>query len=172
MKKYALIVGLLVLTWQINAETNNFKQNEIKLDAAYLLNKTVKVEYEHFLNDWSSVGAAAFYNFGKTEYQYYKTQLLATYRLYFGKQPVSGFFLEVNSGVASGRHNDYGIDIGEKSPLRIPYTSFGYGFALGYKHYIPNPSVTLDLFFGLGRLFGEDSIGSYFRMGITVGKRF
>ncbi|MCL2027754.1 MAG: hypothetical protein FWG79_04610 [Bacteroidales bacterium] len=179
MKKIISITLLFILSLQTYAqiyETSNFKRNELKVDVLYpLIVKTLKVEYEYFLSDISSFGVVGFYNLGDHEYQNFKTQVLATYRLYFGEEPVSGFFFEGNLGVTSGRYDEGAgiqIQIGTRQPIENPYTAFGVGFALGWKYVIPKSGVTLDLLCGAGRMLGKNNIGFYTRFGVTVGKRF
>jgi hypothetical protein len=174
MKKITLVALLFALNWQANAqisETPDLKKNELKIDVAYILDATIKAEYEHFLNDWSSLGAVAFQKFSsKDAYNEYKTQLLGLYRLYFGKQPMSGFFLEGSFGLTAG--NWYNYDYSNWSERHEKYIAFGVGVALGWKFHIPKSNVVLDLFGGAGRLFGNDHPGGYPRAGICVGKRF
>ena len=175
--KNTLLVLLIALAWQIKAQDiddiSSLQRNELKLDVAYLLDATIKIEYEYYLNEWSSIGLAGFFNFGKPNEIMFRTQLLATYRLYFGRQPLSGFFVEGNFGVTSGKSNEERIiTIGLKPTFDYPYTAFGLGIGLGRKYYIPKSGVTLDLLSGFGRMFGKNSFGFYPRLGICVGKRF
>ena len=109
------------------------------------------------------------YNFNSPDELYYRTQVLGTYRLFFGKIPMSGFFLEGNFGLISGRYDP--ADSWWPREYK-PYTAFGMGLALGWKFHIPKSSIVLDLFAGAGRLIGDDNPGGYPRMGICVGKRF
>ena len=169
-RKQALIIALLlVFAWQARAQTSetpSIKRNELKIDVAYLIGSALKMEYEYFLNDWSSIGIVGLYNFGSSENQIYKAQALGKYRLFFGKQTMSGFFLEGNFGVTSGKtlHMIY---------PRLEYTAFGAGIALGCKWHIPKSNVVMDVFGGLGRLFGKHYTAEvYPRVGICVGKRF
>jgi hypothetical protein len=174
MKKLTLIALLFALNWQANAqisEAPDFKRNELKLDVAHLLNATIKIEYEHFLNDWSSLGVVALQNFSsKDNEDYIQTQLLGLYRLYFGKNPMSGFFLEGSFGLTSGNWYNYNYLGGGGKYEK--YTTFGMGIALGWKWHIPKSNVVLDLFGGAGRLFGDNNPGFAPRVGICVGKRF
>lgn len=160
MNKIVSTALLLVIGWQVSAQTDEMsilKRHELKLDIGYLLTGTLKGEYEYLLNDWSSVGASAIYNNSDAEF---KAQVVGTYRLYFDTQPVSGFFLEGNAGVIVADEYWYG-----SNNLMV-----GAGIALGWKYYIPQPSIVLDLFLGVGRLFGNE--GTYPRVGICIGKRF
>ncbi|MDR1951132.1 MAG: DUF3575 domain-containing protein [Bacteroidales bacterium] len=178
MKKIMLIALLFALSWQANAQISeipDFKRNELKLDVIYILFSTVKVEYEHWLNDWSSVGVVGFYNFGSGFLNggepLWRSKVLGTYRLYFNKNPMQGFFLEGTAGIISGSTVDNWLG---GTPKR--YTAFGAGVAIGWKWFIPQSGVTLDLTYGLGRMFvdssNEDVVPIYLRVGATVGKRF
>jgi len=173
MKKLTLIVMLFALTWQVTAqnyENSLQNRNEIKLDPVYLLLSILKVEYEYLLNDWSSMGLVALYNFSNREEMIWQTQVLGLYRLYFGKMPASGFFLEGGLGVTSGYTFPISFVIGPSGSER--YTAFGANIAVGWKWYIPKSGVTLDLVYGIGRLYNNDDPLIYPRMGILVGKRF
>ena len=199
MRKNTLIALLLVLTWQVNAQELSptvvfsgtearkaerfepsefgikkrpeFERHEIKLDVAYLITGTIKVEYEHLFNNWSSAGLVAFHSLPDPREAIFRingdhrTQVLGFFRLYFGKEPTTGFFAEGNFGITSG-------DYYEK------YTAFGTGLAVGRKWHIPESGIVLDLFVGMGRLF-RDSRGrrgyyttNYPRLGFCIGKRF
>jgi hypothetical protein len=178
MKKVILSAMLFAFSWQVHAqtyETFEFRRHELKGDAAYLINGTAKVEYEYWLNNFSTIGAVGLYNFYSfsSNEPDYKTQILGTYRLFFGKQPMKGFFFEYNLGVTSGKYYEYNYSPGSQSRYK-PYTAFGMGLAIGWKfHILPN-DVVLDLFFGLGRLFNEKRSlpESYPRVGVLLGKRF
>ena len=176
MKKITLIALLLALSWQTHAqktENPDAKRHELKLDVAYVLAKVAKIEYEYWLNDWSSIGVVGFYNFGSGFLNggepIWRIKVLGTYRLFFGKNPMQGFFLEGNTGIISGSTVDNWL--GGKPEK---YTAFGVGLAIGWKWYIPQSGITLDLTYGFGRLFNdnEDVVPIYLRMGVTVGKRF
>jgi hypothetical protein len=177
MKKITLIALLFAFSWQANAqnsETPDLKRNELKLDVVHVLFKVAKIEYEYWLNDWSSVGVVGFYNFGSGLLNggepLWRTKVLGTYRLYFGKNPMQGFFLEGTAGIVSGSVSDGWFS----SSTHTKYTAFGVGVAVGWKWYIPQSGITLDLTYGLGRLLhdNEDAPPVYLRMGICVGKRF
>ena len=96
--------------------------------------------------------------------------MLGLYRLYFGKQPVNGFFLEGDMGIISGNYDNYVYTF--PYDIRKTYISFGVGIALGWKWHIEKSNIVLDIFGGAGRLLSEKHDGVYPRMGICVGKRF
>jgi len=173
IKSILFIALLLGAGWRANAQEQeifNLAKNELKVDVAYILGATLKVEYEHLLNDWSGLGAMAAYNFSGDNFSNMRFQMLGFYRLYFGKQPVSGFFLESNMGITTVNYYQsvhYYPFVGRKTS-----TAFGIGIALGWKWHIDKSNIVLDIFGGAGRLFNENSVRAYPRMGICIGKRF
>jgi len=173
MKKITLIAVLFALTWQASAE-NLERRNELKLCPAHLLAGTLRIDYERLLNDFSSVGLTGFYSFpdlsSRSNSHRLEGQLLGFYRLYFGRQPVSGFFLEGNMGLNIRR---YYLWSPQGSRRREHYTAFGVGLAVGWKWYITHPGIVLDIFAGGGRVFNDDRrMGGFPRVGVTVGRRF
>ena len=173
MKKITLIVLLFAFSLQTHAqnfEDQDFKRNELRL-GLHVLYSMVRVEYEYFLNDWSSAGVSAALNAGVfplsgTE-PLVRAQTLGLYRLYFGKQPATGFFVEGNLGITSG--NTFVI-FGSSEK----YTIFGIGVAIGWKLHNPRSGVTANFLCGMGRSLASNlsrEVG-YLRMGIFVGKRF
>ena len=175
MKKITFIAVLFALTWQANAE-NLERRNELKICPAHLLAGSLRVDYERLLNDFSSVGLTAFYSFSSISTRRYSTrlegQVLGFYRLYFGRQPVSGFFLEGSMGLNIGSY--YRSTSWPLLSERVHYTAFGIGLAAGWKWYIPRPGIVLDIFAGGGRVFNDDNrrMGGFPRVGVTIGRRF
>jgi len=184
MKKITLIALLFALNWQANAQNSDIsllKRNELKLDVAYLIGGALKVEYEYLLTDYSSLGISTLYNFdtrkNEWEHRVFKAQILGTYRLYFGKEPVAGFFLEGNMGLIHGEYRSYHRPSPSDPRSLENYAAFGIGIALGWKLHIPKSGIVLDIFGGVGRKFGakesdEQDGWGYPRVGICVGKRF
>ena len=174
MKKITLFALLFALTWQTNAQTSEIslqKRNELKLDVAYLLLSTVKVEYEYLLSDWSSMGLVASHNFSSgiiaKTFNPWRTHVLGFYRLYFGSSPTSNFFLEGGLGITSGETSSlFGLITPEK------YTAFGANIAIGWKWHIEKVGISVDFIYGIGRLFHNEHPRIYPRAGICVGKRF
>ena len=71
VKNILVVALLLVAGWRTNAqgqEAFSFGKNELKVDVAYILATTLKVEYEHLINDWSSSGIIAAYNFSGNKF--------------------------------------------------------------------------------------------------------
>ena len=173
IKNILVIALLLVAGLHTNAqeqEISNLKKNELKVDVAFILGATLKVEYEHLLNDWSSLGAMTAYNFSEDNFSDMRFQMLGFYRLYFGKNPITGFFLEGNMGITSV--DDYQYIYPSYDARKTTNTAFGVGIAIGWKWHIAQSNIVLDIFGGAGRLFTENSDRAYPRMGICVGKRF
>jgi len=175
MKKITFIAIVFALIWQANAE-NLERRNELKICPAHLIAGMLRVDYERLLNDFSSVGLTAFYSFSVFSSHRYSHrldgQVLGFYRLYFGRQPVSGFFLEGNMGLNIGSY--YRWTSWPWRSERVYYTAFGVGLALGWKWYIPRPGIVLDVFAGGGRVFNSNSrnMSRFPRVGITLGRRF
>lgn len=169
MKKITTLAVLLTIAWQAtsqSANTSEIKKHELKVDVAYLLDATMKAEYEYLLNDWSSLGAVAFYNFSSNPY--FKSEILGLYRLYFGKEPSKGFFLEGNCGLLVGNLDYY---YGNNNSSK-QFSAFGAGVALGWKWFIPKSDIVLDLFVGVNRAFTDEFFEAFPRVGICIGKRF
>ena len=171
MKKVMLFL-MLIMSIRLYSEITNSTEassgttlaakHELKIDLAYVLVPAIKIEYERLFSAGSTWGLVGLYDFD----DYY--HLLGFYRWYFGKEPISGFFLEGHAGVIGGNMEDhwlYGYD------NNGDFTAPAVGVALGWK-FTTNAGVVLDIFTGLGRLIGEDSPGSYHRSGICIGKRF
>ena len=175
-------VLLFTLNWQTYAQVSDpltgirddgiLLKHELKLDVAHVFMPVIKIEYENLLNDWSSFGAVGLIGINSDADVAIPThQLLGLYRLYFGRNPLQGFFFEGSLGISAGNYeHGTGSGLFSQNELR-QYTAFGAGIALGWKWYIPKPNIVLELFQGVGRLF-HDTAGFYIRYGICVGKRF
>jgi hypothetical protein len=163
MKKIKFIALLLVLNLQGKAQTPEIPElsrNEVKIDAAYFLDRTIKVEYEYLINEWNSVGSVIFHNL-KME-PTYQSQILGFYRVYFGDGIANSLFFEGHMGITSGYFGKHNPD--------NKYTEFGMGIAIGWKM-INRRGITLDLFGGWGKTFGGVE-RDYPRLGLCIGKRF
>ena len=168
--KRVMMILLLVMCCQLYSQTVAEK-NEFKLDLAYILAPALKVEYERLLSDGTTLGAAGLYHFDD-DYNI-KYQILGFYRWYFGKEPISGFFLEANMGISGGYYESwfsYALD-GSKEESEESYSALGAGIALGWK-FVTNTGVVLDIFSGIGRMVGDVGPEVYPRWGVCIGKRF
>ena len=172
MKK---IIVLLCLTTSLlgygqEKELIDFKRNELKGNALFLVLGAVEVSYERILNEDSGLGLSLFY--GKREDVnsfYYVTPY---YRAFFGKKPAAGFFVEgfamVNSEVETSSFYD-----GQKyvtTDKRL--TDFALGFGLGCK-WVQKRGFVFEINAGAGRnLFNNNVYEVVPRAGIALGYRF
>jgi len=129
-----------------------------------------EVTYERVLGENQSVGASVALSFtGDTDYM---SSVLPYYRMYFGKKPSAGFFIEGNAGLLSYREFYYFYtDANGFLDARDEYkTSFGAGLAVGGK-FLNKNGLFGEVYTGVGRLFsGTDEV--FPRLGISLGKRF
>ena len=193
MKKITIILSLFMLTSlfclkaQNNFELSNRHELKLNLGSSVFL-AFPEVSYEYLINDDMSVGIATGFGFDTKDSDGYKFKVTPFLRWYFGDwswfrstgmlHPSTGFFLEANGAVGSRDiysydYDDYGYDrisIKEKT-----MTTAGMGLAAGWKYLSRNNWVG-EIFSGAGRNFNydEDNFESkiYFRMGISIGKRF
>jgi hypothetical protein len=172
------IFVLLCLTFSLfgysqEKETINFKRNEVKGNALFLVLGAVEVTYERLITEDSGLGASLFFinendsnpNFSFTPY----------YRAYFGKKPAAGFFVEGFSMISSGVNNiNYFYD-SNGNLINIDkqrYTDFALGFGLGAK-WIHRKGFIFEINAGIGRnLLSDNSPEVVGRGGITLGYRF
>ncbi|MFA5656076.1 MAG: hypothetical protein WDA37_04970 [Dysgonamonadaceae bacterium] len=92
------------------------------------------------------------------------------------EHPATGFFLEANGAI--GSYDIYSYDYIDYKSVYTKEKSLvtgGMGFAFGWK-YLSKNNWTAELFSGAGRNFNYDKDYDeskiYFRMGISIGKRF
>ena len=157
MKKFIVLSLLLCSTLSLAQEetTTDFKKNELKGNALFLVLGSFDVSYERILNEESGVGISV--------------------NITFGKKPAVGFF-----GEAFGMLNNVDDWVYEESP-NYSYepktlTDFALGIGLGGK-WVTKKGLLLEINAGVGRnLFNNkyddrdyELIG---RAGITVGYRF
>jgi hypothetical protein len=157
-------------------ETTDFKRNELKGNALFLVLGAAELTYERLLNEDSGVGVSLFFvaedefetNFSLTPY----------YRAYFGKKPAAGFFVEgfamLNSYVDHGYttyYNDNGTTVTNFVADEVG-TDFALGFGLGSK-WIHRKGFIFEINAGIGRnLLSDNSPEVVGRGGITLGYRF
>ncbi len=154
-------------------ETIDFKRNELKGNALFLVLGAVEFTYERLLTQDSGLGVSVFFisedeadtNFSLTPY----------YRAYFGKKPTAGFFVEgfsmVNSGVLSTMYY-YDNNGNVTNTDKERFTDFALGFGLGSK-WIHRKGFVFEINAGIGRnLFSDNSPEIVGRGGITLGYRF
>lgn len=171
-RQCCLIVMFITLVPELlfSQDSVSFKRNEVKLNVGYLLGGYPEISYERILTHESSVGLSAGVNI---EENVYKISFIPYYRIYFGKKPATGFFMESNLALFSQAGREY--DNNRAFPIQT-YTNFlgfGAGIGLGGKLITKNGFI-VELLGGLGRNFVNiDAINYvYPRFGISIGKRF
>lgn len=176
MKK---IILLLCLTTYLSGysqekETTDFKKNEIKGNALFLVLGAGEFTYERLLNEESGVGATLFFNYDD-EFDT-KFSLTPYYRFYFGKKPAAGFFVEGFGMLNSYQYTNYYYNGGfDSNPREVKNTDFALGFGLGAK-WTTRRGFLFEINAGIGRnLFNgknDDDFEIVGRGGITLGYRF
>jgi hypothetical protein len=175
MKKLFVLICLTssLLGFSQEKETTDFKRNELKGNALFLVAGALEVSYEKLLNEESGVGVSLFLaitddfdtNFALTPY----------YRFYFGKKPAAGFFVE---GFGTLNSYDDSIYTGQNSSYNyykdISRTDFALGFGLGSK-WTTKSGFLFEINAGVGRnLFNSSDTDHEIvgRGGIILGYRF
>jgi len=154
-------------------EIPEFKRNELKGNALFLVLGSFEATYERLLNDESGIGISV--NIPFTNDQDLVYSVTPYYRFYFGKKPATGFFLE-GFGMLN-QVDDYIYDYNSNyEDINKTITDFAFGIGVGGK-WVSKRGVLVEINAGVGRnLFSEyndnrdyEFIG---RGGITVGYRF
>ncbi len=172
---------LICLTFSLSGfsqekETTNFKRNELKGNALFLVLGAVEITYERIINEDTGLGVSLFF----VSEDDFETNLSLTpyYRAYFGKKPAAGFFVEgfamLNSYIDHG-YTTYYYDNGTTITNFVADetgTDFALGFGLGSK-WIHKRGFVFEINAGIGRnLFSDNSPEIVGRGGITLGYRF
>lgn len=154
-------------------EVPDFKKNELKGNALFLVLGAVEVTYERILNEDTGLGVSVFF-VAEDDFET-SFSLTPYYRAYFGNKPAAGFFVEgfsmFNTGTASTTYyydnNNNLSRVDTKS-----YSDFALGFGLGSK-WIHKKGYVFEINAGIGRnLFSGNSPEVVGRGGITLGYRF
>ena len=162
MKKLITILAVFCSTLAFSQSENN----EFKVNILYTAIGMPELSYERLISDNSSLGASVAFSLDKKEDMDWRFSFTPYYRMFFGQKKAAGFFIEANSIVVNyvdtynGSTNTYETK-----------TGFGLGAAAGAKFLTKNNLIG-EVYGGVGRVFGDNSLGAYPRFGITLGKRF
>lgn len=185
MKKWMTVAAVFAATWVSQAQA----LNEVKLNIFNtIVNRSVEVGYEHFIDTDQSVGADIMINdrfsyYGESskqgKYKKFNTNSVAVnYSFYFGErngEHASGLYV---SPFLKYRFGDYDKDVnvnGTTVRKTIDMNSFVLGVGAGYK-LVKNDAFTVAPFVNIGRNFSEDVVDEFsgieINAGITLGYRF
>jgi len=182
MKKVVLAVSLFISLIGFSQENqedkqNPIQQNEVKINALFLVVGAFEGTYERLLNEESGVGISVFLPFDDDiDLKYYVSPY---YRIYFGKKYASGFFVEGFGMLNSIRDSEiiffdnFGNIISREENNT---TDFALGIGVGGK-WVTNRGMFAELNFGVGRnLFnsnnGNDINEFVGKAAISIGYRF
>jgi len=147
------------------------KKNELKINLLYGVLGIAEITYERIIAEDQAIGASLLVGFD--EDINYNFSFLPYYRMYFGKKPAAGFFIEGNAGLLNYQDNSYHYngDAGYFDVAHENKMSFGAGVAVGGK-FLNKNGLFGEVYTGIGRLFASRYEDVYPRAGITLGKRF
>ena len=160
----------------------NLGKNEFKVNALFLVLGAYEISFERILNQQSSIGVAIGRSFSKANFNY-NYAIEPFYRLYFGKKPAAGLFVEGFGSVNSKKYKFYEGAILDPN---VGYTTedkthFGLGVSVGGK-YVTKNNIVFEVVFGIGQNFTAPSSKNLTydgvneqqiaRGGISVGYRF
>ena len=175
MKKLVLLLFLFSFTFGYSQEKEqvDFKKNEIKGNALFLVVGALEVTYEHLLNEESGIGVSLFVPYDNSINTNFS--LSPFYRFYFGKKPAAGFFVEgfgmLNSYTQQASTGSFFTNyVGPEKDV----TDFALGFGLGAK-WITNKGFIFEINGGVGRNLinsNDKDFEIVGRGGITLGYRF
>lgn len=189
MKKSIAILSFFILTSMYCIEAQDYNtelthRHELKLNlGSSVFLAFPEISYEYLLSEDMSVGGAVGFGFDTDNGDDYSFKATPFLRWFFGRkshQPATGFFLEANGALGTqdiyslrttpGNNNNW------VSTSQSMFTA-GLGLAVGWK-YLSKNNWTGELFMGLGRnfvydkVYTDDDISLYSRIGISIGKRF
>ncbi|MEC4004217.1 DUF3575 domain-containing protein [Flavobacterium sp. SUN052] len=188
MKKIAIALLLTVclngFSQNEKKEIQDFKKNEIKVNALYLILGAFDATYERAINEESSVGSSVTFLLDKEGDINTAFAISPYYRFYFGGKPVSGFFMEGFSLYQKVNRNttyytyDPTLGYSTRKDYEEKVSAFALGIGLGGKWYTKR-NVMFEISAGIGRNLSISSNvpdTDYSRItgkfGITVGYRF
>jgi hypothetical protein len=145
--------------------------NELKINAAYLLGGFAEITLERILSEDSGIGLTV--GFALDKNIDYRFGVIPHYRLYFGKKRAAGFFAEGNAAFYSECAFCSASDFSPSTYDSSTEFGAGLGLALGGK-FITKKGWTAELFLGIGRNFVNNDVLNdvYPRTGLLIGKRF
>jgi len=168
-----MCLSSFVLGFRQEKEPIDFKRNELKGNALFLVLGAVELTYERLITDDSGLGVSLFF-ISEDEFES-SFSLTPYYRAYFGKKLAAGFFVEGFSMINTGISNiSYRSDNNGNLLIidRDRFTDFALGFGLGSK-WVHKRGFTFEINAGIGRnLFSDESPEVVPRGGITLGYRF
>ncbi|MEZ7527514.1 DUF3575 domain-containing protein [Cloacibacterium normanense] len=164
MKKLITTLAVICSSLAFSQSENN----EFKVNILYTAIGMPELSYERLISDNSSVGASLAFSLDKKEDMDLRLSFTPYYRMFFGQKKAAGFFIEANSIVINYVDTIYFDGTSSKYETR---TGFGLGAAAGAKFLTKNNLIG-EVYGGVGRVFGDNSLGAYPRFGITLGKRF
>lgn len=164
MKKLITILAVICSSLAFSQSENN----EFKVNILYTAIGMPELSYERLISDNSSVGASVAFSLDKKEDMDLRLSFTPYYRMFFGQKKAAGFFIEANSIIINYVDTIYFDGTSSKYETR---TGFGLGAAAGAKFLTKNNLIG-EVYGGVGRVFGDNSLGAYPRFGITLGKRF
>jgi len=149
--------------------------HELKFNLGMAVVGIPELSYEYFIEDNMGVGVSAAISLVDADEMTLRSIITPYYRLYFGKKKAAGFFIEGNAAIASYEDNyyEYYYNNGDhyQDYNENKFTSFGFGLAIGFKLLARN-GFSGEIYAGGGRLFNDESIEVFPRLGVSLGKRF
>jgi len=168
MNKSAFVITLFffAFSFQLKAQDNTFPRNELKTNVLNDLLGLGTLSYERMLNESSGVGVTLASVFTDPH-----LSVSPYYRLYFGKKPAAGFFVE-GGGIFTLASEIDGNNL-----------AAGITLLVGGK-FLTKKDIVFEVAGGLGRIFydfaddNDDDFGFgsggvlYPRLALVIGKRF
>lgn len=185
MKKILCLLVLFssLIVYSQETKTYDFKRNELKSNALFLILGQPEFTYERIVNNESGLGVSVNFALEKD----FETTFSVTpfYRFYFGKKPASGFFVEGfamlnNLDIDDETYINYDFSTNTSTTIiekGANYTDFALGFGVGFK-LISKRGLVLEANGGIGRNLLNSEKNDYFghtfvgRGGITIGYRY
>lgn len=166
MKKLITTLAVICSSLAFSQSENN----EFKVNILYTAIGMPELSYERLISDNSSLGASVAFSLDKKEDMDLRFSFTPYYRMFFGQKKAAGFFIEANSIVIN-----YVDTIYYNASTNTYETKTGLGLGLGAAagaKFLTKNNLIGEVYGGVGRVFGDNSLGAYPRFGITLGKRF